>query len=88
MDPSDLVPGEESEILLWLSCDWAREVLGVPHAERDVLVVIADVSGRTEEVARPDGTNPFETPAAARSGVTARKPTAAGPSGSARTKPR
>ena len=23
MDPSDLVPGEESEIFLWLSCDWA-----------------------------------------------------------------
>jgi hypothetical protein len=56
MDPSDLVPGEESEIFLWLSCDWARKATSMyPTPNEKVPVMLADVAGRTEEVARPDG---------------------------------
>ena len=63
MDPSDLVPGEESEIFLWLSCDWAGQASTFRTKNDAVLVMIADVAGRTEEVSKPDGSNPFETPA-------------------------
>lgn len=89
MNPSDLVPGEESEILLWLSCDWAHKAAST-YLMRDerVLVVLADVAGRTEEVARPDGTNPFETPASTRAASPAKKPSATSPLDSAPLKPR
>lgn len=89
MEPSDLVPGEESEIFLWLSCDWAQKATSkYLMRNENVLVVLADVAGRTEEVARPDGTSPFETPAPDRATSPARKPTAASPLGNAPLKPR
>jgi len=89
MDPSDLVPGEESEIFLWLSCDWAQRATSTYLMRNEnVLVVLADVGGRTEEVARPDGTNPFETPAPAKTAAPARTPTAPSPLGNAPLKPR
>ena len=67
MDPSDLVPGEESEILLWLSCDFTQRTAPANRTRTDsVVVLLADVAGRTEEVARPDGTSPFDTPAPTR----------------------
>lgn len=87
MDPSDLVPGEESEIMLWLSCDWAQRATSTYLMRNEnILVVLADVAGRIEEVARPDGTNPFETPAPARTSP-ARK-SAASPLDSSPAKPR
>jgi len=66
MDPSDLVPGGESEIFVYLSCDWV-EKLSQKYRLKDqgIVVFIADVAGRTEEVARPDGSNPFDPPAKA-----------------------
>lgn len=88
MDPSDLVPGEESEIFLWLSCDWAGKSSAFRTRNDAVLVLIADVAGRTEEVARPDGSNPFETPAAVKAAAPPRTPTPSGPYGSAPLKPR
>src|SRR5512140_435413 len=88
MDPSDLVPGEESEIFLWLSCDWAGKSSSFRTRNDGVLVLIADVAGRTEEVARPDGSNPFETPAAVQTAAPSHAPTPAGPYGSAPLKPR
>ncbi len=89
MNPSDLMPGEESEVFLWLSCDWAEKVTSSNLTKSEnVLVVLADVAGRTEEVARPDGTNPFETPAPRRTAAPARKPTPASPLGNAPLNPR
>ena len=87
MGPSDLVPGEESEIFLWLSCDWAGKSSAFRTRNDAVLVLIADVAGRTEEVARPDGSNPFETPAPGRTPAPARTPTASA-TGNAPLKPR
>jgi len=67
MDPSDLAPGEESRIFLWLSCDWAQKAASTfPTRNENVPVTLADVAGRTEEVARPDGTSPLKTPAPAK----------------------
>ena len=77
MDPSYLVPGEESEILLWLSCDWAQKAMSrylMRNENADVL--LADVAGRIEEVARPEGTSPSETPAPAKTAAPPRRPTA------------
>lgn len=89
MDPSDLVPGEESEIFLWLSCDWAQKAVSANRVRYEkVVVMLADVAGRTEDVARPDGTNPFGTPASAPTAARARAPTAAPPLGNAPLKPR
>jgi hypothetical protein len=75
MDPSDLTPGEESEIFLWLSCDWAGKASPYRSRSELVLVVIEDVAGRTEEVARPDGSSPFETPAPTKAPTPVRTPT-------------
>ncbi|MFI5119823.1 MAG: hypothetical protein ACHQM4_05385 [Thermoanaerobaculia bacterium] len=89
MDPSDLVPGEESQIMLWLSCDWALKAASTYLMRNEtVVVILGDIAGRTEEVARPDGTNPFETPASARAASPARKPTAPSPADSSPSKPR
>lgn len=89
MDPSDLVPGEESEIFLWLSCDWTEKAAPSSRMRGErVVAILADVAGRTEEVARPDGTNPFETPAPSRTIAPARTPTAASPLGNVPVKPR
>lgn len=54
MNPSDLLPGEESEAFLWLPCDWARKATS-PDRKRNegVVVLLADVAGRTEEVVPP-----------------------------------
>lgn len=89
MDPSDLVPGEESEILLWLSCDWAERATSAYRLRNEsVLVLLADVAGRTEEVARPGATNPFETPASAKPAAPARTPTPDAPLGNSPLRPR
>lgn len=88
MDPSDLVPGEESEIFIWLSCDWAGQASTFRTRNDAVVVLIADVGGRTEVVARPDGSNPFETPAPARTAIPARAPSPSPPYGNAPLKPR
>lgn len=88
MDPSDLVPGEESEIFLWLSCDWAGQASTFRTKNDAVLVMIADVAGRTEEVSKPDGSNPFETPAPTKTAAPARTPTPSSPYGNAPLKPR
>ena len=89
MDPSDLVPNEESEIFLWLSCDWAQKATSMyPTRNENVPVTLADVAGRAEEVARPDGTSPFETPAPARTAAPPRTPAATSPLGNAPLKPR
>lgn len=89
MDPSDLVPGEEAEIFLWLSCDWAKRTTATYLMRNEnVVVLLADVAGRTEEVARPDGANPFETPAPAKTATPPRTPTASSPLGNAPLKPR
>ena len=89
MDPSDLVPGEESEIFLWLSCDWAGRSTGSYQVRNDTVVVaLPDVAGRTEEVAKPDGTNPFEAPSPSKSPSTARTPAPARPAQSATASPR
>jgi hypothetical protein len=89
MDPSDLMPGEEAEIFLWLSCDWVR-IATTTKGLRDenVLVVLADVAGRAEAFSRPDGTNPFEAPAPTRTAAPTRTPTAASPLGNSPLKPR
>jgi len=72
MDPADLVPGEEAEIYLSLSCDWAGRSSGTYLGRNDSLVaLLPDVAGRVEEVEKPDGTNPFlpaKTPASAKPG--------------------
>ncbi len=89
MDPSDLVPGEEAEIFLWLSCDWALRAKSAYRGGRDnVLVVLGDVAGHADEVARPDGSSPFETPAPAKPTPPARTPTPQSPTGNAPLKPR
>lgn len=88
MDPADLVPGEESEIFLWLSCDWAGQGSTFRTPNDAVLVLIADVGGRTEEVARPDGSNPFETPAPAKTAAPVRAKTPSSPTGDAPLRPR
>jgi hypothetical protein len=89
MDPSDLVPGEEAEIFLWLSCDWALRAAGANRVRSDnVLVVLADVAGHADEVAHPDGSSPFETPAPAKPTAPARTPTPQSPTGNAPLKPR
>jgi hypothetical protein len=89
MDPSDLVPGEESEIFLWLSCDWAQRAASLYRARNQSVVVgLADVAGRIEEVARPDGSNPFETPAAMKTPGPVRTPTASSPLDNVLLKPR
>ncbi len=81
MDPSDLMPGEEAEIFLWLSCDWAGKF---PSSRNDsIVVLLPDVAGRTEEMARPDGTSPFEAPAQTKSAPAAKTPTPAPGSASA-----
>jgi hypothetical protein len=73
--------------MLWLSCDWAQRATSTYLMRNEnILVVLADVAGRIEEVARPDGTNPFETPAPARTSP-ARK-SAASPLDSSPAKPR
>jgi hypothetical protein len=89
MDPSDLVPGEESEIFLWLSCDWAQGATSMYRMRNEYVVVfLPDVAGRTEEVARPDGTNPFETPSSTKAAAPPRTPTVPSPLGNAPLKPR
>lgn len=89
MDPSDLVPGEESEIFLWLSCDWAGKSTPYYQARNDaVIVALPDVAGRIEEVAKPDGTSPFEAPTPSKSSSTARTPAPAGQPRSASASPR
>jgi hypothetical protein len=62
MDPSDLAPGEEAEITLWLSCDGAGKVSTFRAPNDAIPVVLGDVAGRTEEVAKPEAANPLETP--------------------------
>ena len=67
MDPSNLGPGQESQIFLWLSCDWAQKATSASGAGNEgVVVMLADVAGRTEEVARTGGTSPLETAAPAK----------------------
>lgn len=88
MDPSDLVPGEEAEIMLWLSCDWAGKAAARYQYEGEtVLVVLGDIAGRTEEVARPDGTNPFEKSEPTKAASPPKNPTPA-PLGGAPLTPR
>jgi hypothetical protein len=77
MDPSDLAPGEESEILLWLSCDWAQKAMSAYLVDNEnAVVLLADVAGRTEEVAHPGGASPSGSPTPARTASPARKPAA------------
>lgn len=78
MDPSDLVPGEEAEIHLWLSCDWTTRTSNQLRAYRstqEIVVVLPDIAGVVEEMTRPDGSNPFETPTPAKVSAPARTPT-------------
>ena len=86
MDPSDLVPGEEAEIYMWLSCDWASRA-GAGTSRAGIIVLLPDVAGRTEEVARPDGSNPFEKLESSKAAPAAKTP-AASTAGSAPPKPR
>lgn len=51
MGPSELAAGEESEILIWLSCDWAQKATSAyPMRNENVPVMLGDVAGRTEAV--------------------------------------
>lgn len=78
MDPSDLFPGEEAQILLWLSCDWAYRAKSEARAYRstqEIVVVLPDVAGVPEDVTRPDGTNPFEATPPVKASAPARSPT-------------
>lgn len=66
MDPSNLMPGEEAKIFLYLSCDFAtRGGYSYRDSYRDgsLIVVLADVSGKVEELERPGEASPFDAPA-------------------------
>ena len=90
MDPSNLMPGEEARILLYLSCDFAQGRAGGSSraADESVVVLLPDLGGKPEALARPDGSNPFETPAPAKTAAPHRTPTASSPLGNAPLKPR
>lgn len=55
MDPENILPGEEAEIHLYISCGWVSH----PEASGVYVFFLSDVSGKAEELAKPDGTNPF-----------------------------
>ena len=53
--PSNLGPGDEARIFLYLSCDDA-------HIGSTYLALLRDVSGTAEDLARPGRENPFAQP--------------------------
>lgn len=57
MDPSNLMPGETAKIFLYLSCDFAGRG-GYTSSRNDLVVLLPDVSGRTESLEKP-GTTPL-----------------------------
>jgi hypothetical protein len=57
MDPSNLMPGEAAKIFLYLSCDFAGRG-GSYSGSSDLVVLLPDVSGRTENLEKP-GTTPL-----------------------------
>lgn len=66
MEPENILPGEEAEIHLYISCSWA----GTPGRNGRYVFLLDDVSGKAEELAKPDGTNPFaDKPPAAKAAV-------------------
>lgn len=50
-DPSNLAPGEEAQIFLYVSCDSA--------ASRNFVALLRDVSGTAEDLEKPGRENPF-----------------------------
>jgi hypothetical protein len=58
MDPSNLMPGEEAKIFLYLSCDFATG--GGYRSDNSIVVFIPDISGRTEALEKPSGMLPFD----------------------------
>jgi hypothetical protein len=65
MDPADILPKETSRLQMFVSCDLlaAKSGYGSPIRRRDdVVVVLRDVSGRAEPLARPDPLKSLEMP--------------------------
>ncbi len=60
MDPSNLMPGEEAKIFLYLSCDFAARGSYSSRGDNSIVVLLADVSGRAEDLEKPSGTLPFD----------------------------
>ena len=57
MNPSDLMPGEQAEIYLWLSCDFRSRPSSTPapsYAGESFVVFLPDVAGRAEALEKPD----------------------------------
>jgi len=57
MNPSDLMPGEQAEIYLWLSCDFRSRPSSAPvpsYVEEAFAVFLPDVAGRAESLEKPD----------------------------------
>jgi hypothetical protein len=90
MDPSNLMPGEKAKIFLYLSCDFIQGRAGSSSggADESTVVLLPDVGGKPEALERPDGSNPSETPASAKTAAPPRTPPASSPLGSATPKPR
>jgi len=63
-DPENILPGERASIDLYLSCD---SLAHGPRGSRqwssnDIIVLLRDVAGRAEPLARPDPSKPFTFP--------------------------
>ena len=63
MDPSNLMPGEEAKIFLYLSCDFATRGGYSYRGDNSIVVIIPDISGKAEELEKPSDALPFDAPA-------------------------
>jgi hypothetical protein len=63
MDPSNLMPGEEAKIFLYLTCDFTTKSGYYPRGDNSIVVFLPDVSGKAEELEKPGATSPFEAAA-------------------------
>jgi hypothetical protein len=78
MDPSNLMPGEEAKIFLYLSCDFATRGGYSYRGDNSIIVILPDISGKAEDLEKPSDAAPFDAAARpnARSSTPAPTPTA------------
>lgn len=60
MDPSYMMPGEQSKIFLYLSCDFATQGRTSTNGDRSIVVLLPDISGKAEDLEKPGGASPFD----------------------------
>lgn len=63
MDPSYMMPGEESKIFLYLSCDFAGQGHDSANGDSSIVVLIPDISGKAEDLEKPGVASPFDAAA-------------------------